>query len=537
MIQGDEGMFKKKLETMRMELNQLFNDHDVNAEKILKKSQELDALILQSMVENNIRFVFPDLSEKILTELIRFLKKIQFFEYIYEGIRIVDPVSNIIFDLNDHCIKDTDFVCHKFWGEKGRCENCISKRAIKEYQPYFKLEYKKDVIFFVTAIPIQIEKHGFVIEMLKKSKNIEETEDCIEVFSFIDAMNSRKLETQLTKLEDYFMTYSADEKRYDTMTYRTCGKSGLKLPVISLGLWHNFGANDALEKSKLMARKAFDLGITHFDLANNYGVPVGSAEETFGKILKTDFAPYRDELIISTKAGYTMWPGPYGVDNGTRKYLVASLDQSLKRMGLDYVDIFYHHKPDPNTPLEETMRALDSIVRQGKALYIALSNYYEGEYLQKALDILQDLGTPCLIHQVKYSMLNRKIEDGALEVAASAGVGTITFSSLAQGVLSNRYLDGIPSDSRAAGPSAFLSSNNLTEKVLEQVRKLNEIAQGRGQELSAMALAWVLNDPRVTSVIIGASKVEQIEENVQVMQHKDFSTSELNRINEILSAS
>ena len=285
------------------------------------------------------------------------------------------------------------------------------------------------------------------------------------------------------------MVYQANAARYQTMEYRRCGRSGLKLPAISLGLWHNFGDETRVETSRQLLRHAFDLGITHFDLANNYGPPPGSAESNFGRILREDFLPWRDELIISSKAGYTMWDGPYG-DWGSRKYLVASLDQSLKRMGLEYVDIFYHHRPDPETPLQETMRALDHLVRQGKALYVGLSNY-PLEQAAEAVRILNDLGTPCLIHQPKYSMLERWVEDGLLDFLQTEGVGSIAFSPLAGGQLTDRYLQGIPADSRAASGSRFLQAEQLTEAKLEKVRQLNALAAARGQKLSQMALAWV----------------------------------------------
>jgi L-glyceraldehyde 3-phosphate reductase len=330
------------------------------------------------------------------------------------------------------------------------------------------------------------------------------------------------------------MGYKAAENRYKSMKYNRSGRSGVLLPAISLGLWHNFGGVDTYENGRAMLRRAFDLGITHFDLANNYGPPAGSAEEMFGRILKTDFAPYRDEMIISTKAGYYMWPGPYG-DWGSRKYLVSSIDQSLKRMGLDYVDIFYSHRPDPNTPLEETMGALDSIVRQGKALYVGISNY-SAEQTAEAIKILNELGTPLLIHQPKYSMFNRWIEDGLQDVLQENGVGSIAFSPLAQGLLTNKYLTGIPADSRAAKPTGFLSEEHVTAEVIERVQKLNEIAVERGQSLSQMALAWVLRGGRVTSVLIGASKVSQIEENVAVLNNLDFSEEELARIEDILNS-
>jgi L-glyceraldehyde 3-phosphate reductase len=330
------------------------------------------------------------------------------------------------------------------------------------------------------------------------------------------------------------MVYLSAENRYESMKYNRSGRSGLLLPAVSLGLWHNFGGVDTFENGRGLLRKAFDLGITHFDLANNYGPPPGSAEEMFGKILKTDFAPYRDELVISTKAGYTMWPGPYG-DWGSRKYLISSLDQSLKRMGLDYVDIFYSHRPDPNTPLEETMAALDSIVRQGKALYVGISNY-SAEQTTKAIDILNQLGTPLLIHQPSYSMFNRWIEDGLQDVLEENGVGSIAFSPLAQGLLTNKYLDGIPTDSRAANPTGFLQKDHITQEVVERVQKLNQIAAERGQSLSQMALAWVLRGGRVTSVLIGASKTSQIEENVAVLNNLEFTDEELRMIDDILKS-
>lgn len=330
------------------------------------------------------------------------------------------------------------------------------------------------------------------------------------------------------------MVYHASGNRYEAMKYNRSGRSGLMLPTVSLGLWHNFGGVDNYENGRAMLRRAFDLGITHFDLANNYGPPPGSAEEMFGKMLKTDFAPYRDEMIISSKAGYTMWPGPYG-DWGSRKYLVSSLDQSLKRMGLDYVDIFYSHRPDPNTPIEETMSALDSIVRQGKALYVGISNY-SAEQTAEAIKILKQLGTPLLIHQPKYSMFNRWIEDGLQDVLEENGVGSIAFSPLAQGLLTNKYLTGIPADSRAASPTGFLSADHVTADVVERVQRLNDIATERGQSLSQMALAWVLRGGKVTSVLIGASRVSQIEENVAVLNNLDFSEEELVRIEDILKS-
>src|SRR5579864_7360518 len=302
--------------------------------------------------------------------------------------------------------------------------------------------------------------------------------------------------------------YDPASTRYDNAAfYRRCGRSGIKLPLISLGLWHNFGGVDSFENGRAIVRRAFDLGITHFDLANNYGPPYGSAEETFGRLLRFDLSPYRDELLISTKAGYDMWPGPYG-NFGSRKYLLASLDQSLKRMGLEYVDIFYHHRPDPETPLEETMTALDLIVRQGKALYAGISNYPADE-AEKAIAILRRLGTPCLIHQPKYSMFERWVEGGLLDVLEKEGVGCIPFSPLAQGLLTNKYLHGIPEDSRAAKSTGFLQVSQVTDERIAQIKKLNDIAKDRGQTLAQMALAWLLKDTRVTSVLIGASRPEQ----------------------------
>lgn len=326
--------------------------------------------------------------------------------------------------------------------------------------------------------------------------------------------------------------YFANDTRYDTMKYNRVGKSGLRLPAISLGLWHNFGGNDLFENGRAMVRRAFDLGITHFDLANNYGPPAGSAEDNFGQILKKDLTPYRDEMIISTKAGYYMWPGPYG-EWGSKKNLVASLDQSLKRMGLDYVDIYYHHRPDPNTPLEETMAALDLIVRQGKALYVGISNY-RPEEAREAAQILRRLGTPCLIHQPNYSMMSRWIEDGLQDVLDEEGIGSIVFSPLQGGILTDRYLNGIAADSRAAGPSVFLSENAITEEVIGKVRKLNEIAAARGQKMSQLALSWVLRGGRVTSALIGASKVNQIEDAVASLSAPELSTEELEQIENIL---
>jgi L-glyceraldehyde 3-phosphate reductase len=320
------------------------------------------------------------------------------------------------------------------------------------------------------------------------------------------------------------MTYVAAENRYDQMPYRRCGRSGLKLPVVSLGLWHNFGGDRPLETQRAILRRAFDLGVTHFDLANNYGPPYGSAEENFGRIMAKDLRGYRDELIISTKAGWDMWPGPYG-EFGSRKYLLASLDQSLSRMGLDYVDIFYSHRFDPDTPLEETMGALDAAVRAGKALYVGISSY-SGDRTAEAVRILRELGTPLLIHQPSYSMLNRWIEDDLLDVLEQQGVGCIVFSPLAQGMLTSRYLDGIPSDSRAARDDS-LSPDFLTEENLGHIRALNEIASRRGQTLAQMAIAWTLRDPRVTSSLIGASSVKQLEDSLGAVDALDFSDEEL----------
>jgi L-glyceraldehyde 3-phosphate reductase len=316
------------------------------------------------------------------------------------------------------------------------------------------------------------------------------------------------------------------------MEYRRSGKSGVRLPLISLGLWHNFGGVDTLENARHLLHTAFDNGITHFDLANNYGPPPGSAEENFGKILKEDFRGYRDEMIISSKAGYLMWPGPYG-DWGSKKYLVSSLDQSLQRMGLDYVDIFYHHRPDPETPLEETMSALDLIVRQGKALYAGISNY-PADKAAKAFAILKQLGTPCLIHQPKYSMFERWVEGGLLDVLGNEGVGCIPFSPLAQGLLTDKYLKGIPTDSRAAKSWGFLKADQITEDKLHRIQALNALARQRGQTLAQMALAWLLKDPRITSVLIGASKVEQIDDALQAQYNLNFDEQELKAIEVIL---
>ena len=325
--------------------------------------------------------------------------------------------------------------------------------------------------------------------------------------------------------------YVAKEKRYDSMQYRRSGRSGILLPAVSLGLWHNFGGVDNFENSRAMLRRAFDLGITHFDLANNYGPPYGSAEETFGEILRKDFLPYRDQLIISTKAGWDMWPGPYG-DLGSRKYLLASLDQSLKRMGLAYVDIFYHHRPDPETPMEESLGALDTAVRSGRALYAGISAY-NAEQTSKAIKILRDLGTPCLIHQPKYSMFVRDPEEGLLDVLEKEGVGSIVFSPLAQGLLSDRYLHGIPDDSRAARDFS-LKKKDIGESTLARIRALNGIAAQRGQTLAEMAVAWVLRDRRVTSALVGTSKVSQVDDNVAALKNLKFSAEELRKIDGVL---
>src|SRR5215213_4819513 len=325
------------------------------------------------------------------------------------------------------------------------------------------------------------------------------------------------------------MAYLPADARYASMTYNRCGRSGLKLPGISLGLWHNFGGVDQFENGRAMLRRAFDLGITHFDLANNYGPPPGSAETTFGEIMRQDLAPYRDELIISSKAGYLMWPGPYG-EWGSRKYMIASLDQSLRRMGLEYVDIFYSHRLDPQTPLEETLGAVDTAVRQGKALYAGISSY-SGPRTAEAVRVLRDMGTPLLIHQPSYSLLNRWIEEDLLDVVEEEGVGVIVFSPLGQGMLTDRYLNGIPEDSRAA-KGVFLTPDFLTEENLARVRALNEIAQRRGQTLAQMAVAWVLRDPRVTTALVGASSVEQLEDTLGALEHLDFAPDELAEIDQ-----
>jgi L-glyceraldehyde 3-phosphate reductase len=328
------------------------------------------------------------------------------------------------------------------------------------------------------------------------------------------------------------MMYLPQENRYDSMTYNRCGKWGLKLPALSLGLWHNFGGIDNFENGRAMLHRAFDLGITHFDLANNYGPPPGSAEENFGKILKQDFSNYRDELIISTKAGYLMWPGPYG-EWGSRKYLISSLDQSLKRMGLEYVDIFYSHRPDPDTPLEETMMALDQAVRSGKALYAGISNYPAG-MTREASKILKQLGTPCLIHQPKYSMFERWVEEELLDVLEEEGIGCIPFSPLAQGLLTDKYLAGIPEGSRATR-EVFLRKKDV-DTAFNKITQLNQIAQRRGQTLAQMALAWLLKDKRITSVLIGASSVEQLNNNIDMLKAGPFGVDELNEINDVIKA-
>ncbi|PRX49867.1 L-glyceraldehyde 3-phosphate reductase [Salegentibacter salegens] len=326
--------------------------------------------------------------------------------------------------------------------------------------------------------------------------------------------------------------YTAKENRYENMQYRRCGRSGIKLPLLSLGLWHNFGDNDDFENARNILRTAFDNGITHFDLANNYGPPYGSAEKNFGKIFAEDFKQYRDELIISTKAGWDMWPGPYG-NFGSRKYLIASLDQSLQRMGLDYVDIFYHHRPDPKTPLEETMAALDQVVRQGKALYVGISQY-SAKDTTRAAEILREQKTPFLIHQPRYNMMDRWVENGLLNTLEHEGIGSIVFSPLEQGILTDKYLNGIPKDSRAATQGSYLDESQITPEVVKKVQQLNEIAQSRNQSLAQMAVAWLLKDKRVTSVLLGVSKVSQLEDNIKTLENLDFSKTELDKIEKIL---
>lgn len=327
-------------------------------------------------------------------------------------------------------------------------------------------------------------------------------------------------------------TYVAASSRYEKMNFRRCGKSGLDLPAISLGLWHNFGHSDDFKVGREILRTAFDLGITHFDLANNYGPPYGAAEENFGRIFKKDFLPYRDELLISSKAGWDMWPGPYG-NFGSKKYLVASLNQSLKRMGLDYVDIFYHHRPDPDTPLEETMGALDLLVRQGKALYVGISQYNAAD-TAKASKILNELGTPCLIHQPRYNMMDRWVEDGLLNELEDSGIGAIAFSPLEQGILTDKYLNGFPEDSRAVKDGRYLKSDAITPEILDKVKALNAVAIERGQTLAQMAIAWLLKSPAITSVLVGVSKASQLYDNVKSLNNLEFSTEELRNIEAIL---
>lgn len=330
------------------------------------------------------------------------------------------------------------------------------------------------------------------------------------------------------------MNYTASPQRYQEMEYRRCGKSGLKLPALSLGLWHNFGGIDNFENARTILKLAFDSGVTHIDLANNYGPPAGSAEETFGQVFKKDFKPYRDEMVITTKAGFYMWEGPYG-EWGSKKYLVSSLDQSLKRMGLDYVDIFYHHRPDPETPLEETMSALDLIVRQGKALYAGISNYSAAD-TEKAAKILKELGTPCIIHQAKYSMFDRWVEGGLLDVLEENGAGCVAFSPLAQGLLSNKYIKGIPANSRAASGrgNGAIEEGRITEENVHKVIRLNQLAEKRGQNLAQMALSWILKDPRITSVILGVSKPQQLTDSLECLKNTSFDDTELQEINSIL---
>ncbi|MEX2568602.1 MAG: L-glyceraldehyde 3-phosphate reductase [Cyclobacteriaceae bacterium] len=329
-------------------------------------------------------------------------------------------------------------------------------------------------------------------------------------------------------------TFVPSSKRYENMTYRRCGSSGLDLPMISLGLWHNFGHGDDFRNARAILRKGFDLGITHFDLANNYGPPYGAAEENFGRILKMDFSSLRNELLISSKAGWDMWPGPYG-NFGSRKYLISSLDQSLQKMGLDYVDIFYHHRPDPKTPLEETMGALDHLVRQGKALYVGISQYHPEETL-RASEILKELGTPCLIHQPRYSMMDRWVEDGLMDVLEQEGIGAIAFSPLEQGVLTDKYLKGMPEDSRAIKDGRYLKAENITPDLLEKVQKLNNIAKQREQSLAQMAISWLLKDKRLTSVLVGVSKASQLQDNVNALKNLKFSESERVDIEGILKS-
>ena len=334
--------------------------------------------------------------------------------------------------------------------------------------------------------------------------------------------------------QDPLMPYHPAQDRYEKMSFRRCGKSGLDLPMISLGLWHNFGHSDDFKNARSILRNAFDLGITHFDLANNYGPPYGSAEENFGRIFQKDFKPFRDELIISSKAGWDMWPGPYG-NFGSRKYLIASLNQSLQRMGLEYVDIFYHHRPDPNTPMEETMAALDQIVRQGKALYVGISQY-SAEETAKASKILKELGTPCLIHQPRYSMMDRWVENGLLGVLEEEGIGSIAFSPLEQGILTDKYLGGFPEDSRAVKDGRYLNTEKITPEILDKVKKLNAIAEDRGQSLAQMAISWLLKDNRITSVLVGVSKSSQLVDNVNCLNNLDFDSGTRDKIEGILKS-
>jgi L-glyceraldehyde 3-phosphate reductase len=337
------------------------------------------------------------------------------------------------------------------------------------------------------------------------------------------------------KIHDKFApgVYQANEARYDQMKYRRCGRSGILLPVIAVGLWHNFGHTDNLETARHILRTSFDHGITHFDLANNYGPPFGAAEENFGRLFRQDWRPYRDELILSTKAGWDMWPGPYG-NFGSRKYLIASLDQSLRRMGVDYVDIFYHHRPDPYTPLEETMGALDHIVRQGKALYVGISQY-QPEDTARAASMLRNLGTPLLIHQPRYSMMDRWVENGLLDELEKQGAGAIAFSPLEQGILTDKYLKGFPEDSRIVKDGRYLTKEKASPGVLEKVRRLNDIASSRGQTLAQMAIAWLLKDPRITSVLVGASSPQQMLDNIGTVKNLDFDTAELEAIEKVLA--
>ncbi len=328
-------------------------------------------------------------------------------------------------------------------------------------------------------------------------------------------------------------TYSPTANRYEKIQYNRCGRSGIKLPAISLGLWHNFGDVDDFSVSRDILRYAFDSGITHFDLANNYGPPYGTAEKNFGKVMDMDFRPYRDEMIISSKAGYDMWPGPYG-NWGSRKYLIASLDQSLKRLGLDYVDIFYHHRPDPETPLEETMGALSHIVQKGKALYAGISNY-PAHLAKNAIDILKRMGTPCLIHQPRYSMLDRWVEDSLLEILGKEGVGTIVFSPLSQGLLTDKYLHGIPNNSRAAKKHGHLQQEKITDELVSKINKLNDMAGQRGQSLAQMAIAWLLKDQRITSVLVGARTKKQLKDNLGALHNLDFNQQEIDKIEDILA--